>query len=270
MGGQIIMYPTLFTIGSIRIDTYSVVWFIALSLAIRWSIRRLSLYNLDEDEARRVMAISFLCMLLGARSPEYFMNWREYFAKPSLFLDISRGSLYEFGAISGAFVSALIMCRFSRAKISFLKLCDTAVIPTLLAITVGRWGCFLNGCCVGSVTDFCLAVHFPADRAGILRHPVQIYYSVIAGILVLILMWVERKLLPLQRKKQRYYSVLTPLGIILYAAMRFSIAVVRYNRPVQWLGVHMWTYKWLMIFLPLVCIWLAYSLFRLKADSSHK
>ena len=96
------MYPTLFTIGSIRIDTYSVVWFIALSLAIRWSIRRLSLYNLDEDEARRVMAISFLCMLLGARSPEYFVNWRDYFADPSLLLDMNRGNLYEFGAISGA------------------------------------------------------------------------------------------------------------------------------------------------------------------------
>ena len=263
------MYPTLFTIGSIRIDTYSVVWFFALSLAILWSIRRLSLYNLDEDEARRIMAVSFLCMLLGARSPEYFMNWREYFAKPSLFLDINRGSLYEFGAVTGAFLSALIMCLFSKGKMSFLKLCDVAIIPAFLAIAVGRWGCFLNGCCAGSVTDFCLAVHFPADRAGVFRHPTQIYYSVIAGIIVLILMWTERKLLSIQQEKQRHYSVLAPLGIILYAAMRFSVAIVRYS-PFPLHGKHAWTYKGLALAVPLVFVWLAYSLFRLKADSSHK
>ena len=263
------MYPTLFTIGSIRIDTYSVVWFIALSLAILWGIRRLSLYNLDEDEARRVMAISFLCMLLGARSPEYFINWREYFAKPSLFLDMNRGNLYEFGAISGAFVSALLLCRFSKGKTSFLKLCDVSVIPAFLAIALGRWGCFLNGCCVGSVTDFCLAVHFPADRAGVLRHPVQIYYSVIAGIIVLILLLIERKLLPLQRKVQRHYSVIAPLGIILYAVMRFSIAIVRYSK-FSWQSPNSWTYRALAAALPLACAWLAYSLIRLKADSSHK
>ncbi|MBQ7154392.1 MAG: prolipoprotein diacylglyceryl transferase [Synergistaceae bacterium] len=263
------MYPTLLRIGSIRIDSYSVVWFIALSLAILWGIRRLKLYSLDEDESRRVMAISFLCMMLGARSPEYFVNWREYLAQPSLFLDLNRGSLYEFGAVAGAFVSALVMCLFSK-KISFLKLCDVAIIPAFLAIAVGRWGCFLNGCCVGNVTDFCLGVHFPNDKAGILRHPTQIYYSIIAGAIVLILMFAERKILPLQRGKQRHYSVLAPLGIILYAAMRFSVALVRYPNPASLLSIHMWTYRWLLLALPFVCIWLVYSLLRLKADSSHK
>ena len=263
------MYPTLFTIGSIRIDTYSVVWFMALSLAILWSIRRLSLYNLDEDEARRVMAISFLCMLLGARSPEYFVNWRDYFADPSLLLDMNRGNLYEFGAISGAFVSSFVLCGFSKGKVSFLKLCDVSVIPAFLAIAVGRWGCFLNGCCVGSVTDFCLAVHFPADRAGVLRHPVQVYYSLTAGAIILILLWAERKILPFQRKHQRYYSVLTPLGIILYAAMRFAVALVRYN-SFSWQSAHSWTYRALTLALPLACVWMTYSLFRLNADSSHK
>lgn len=263
------MHPTLFTIGTIRIDTYSVVWFIALSLAILWSIRRLSLYQLDEDESRRIMAISFLCMLLGARSPEYFVNWRDYLASPSLFLDMNRGSLYEFGAIIGAFVAALVMCRLSKSKVSFLKLCDVAIIPAFLAIAVGRWGCFLNGCCVGSVTDFCLGVHFPFDRAGVFRHPVQIYYSLASGIIILLLLLAERKLLPLQRKVTRHYSVLAPLGIILYAAMRFSVALVRY-KPFLWQSTHSWTYRALAMALPLVCVWLAYSLFRLKADSSHK
>ncbi|MBQ9433883.1 MAG: prolipoprotein diacylglyceryl transferase [Synergistaceae bacterium] len=259
------MYPTLFTIGSFRLDTYSVVWFIALSLAILWSIKRLELYALDEYESRRIMAVSFMCMLLGARSPEYFAHWQEYINDPKLFLDLNRGGLYEFGAIAGAFLSAFVMCMFSR-KVSFLKLCDVAVIPALLSIVVGRWGCFLNGCCVGNVSDTFCAVHFPQDRAGIFRHPVQIYYSLIAAVIVLILLWAERRIIPLQKNSKRYYSVIAPLGIILYALMRYAVTFVRYQHNLLWLVVNEWTYKGITIMLPCMCVWLAYSLLRLKSE----
>ena len=263
------MYPTLFTIGSFRIDTYSVVWFIALSLAILWSIRRLELYGLDENESRRIMAAAFLCMLLGARSPEYFSHLKEYMANPKLFLDLNRGGLYEFGAVAGAFLSALVMCMFSR-KVSFLKLCDAAVIPAFLAIAVGRWGCFLNGCCVGKVSDVFCAVHFPQDGAGIFRHPVQIYYSLTAAVIVLILLWAERKILPLQKKARHYYSVIAPLGIILYSLMRYAVSFVRYTHNLQWLIANEWTYTGITVMLPCMCVWLAYSLLRLKTEKFHR
>ena len=263
------MYPTLFTIGSFRIDTYSVVWFIALSLAILWSIKRLELYQLDENESRRIMAVSFLFMLLGARSPEYFAHWKEYLSNPKLFLELNRGGLYEFGAVSGAFLSALVMCMFSR-KISFLKLCDVSVIPAFLAIAVGRWGCFLNGCCVGRVSKSVFAVHFQNDGAGIFRHPVQIYYSLIAAVIVLILLWAERKIIPLQKKAEHYYSVIAPLGIILYSLMRYAVTFVRYTQNLQWLIANEWTYKGIAVMFPCMCVWITYSLLRLKAEVSHR
>ena len=262
------MYPTLFQIGSIRIDTYSVVWFIALSLAIIWSIKRLELYDLDEDESRRIMAVSFMFMLLGARALEYFLNWKVYINNPKLFLDWNRGGLHEFGAVSGAFLSAFVMCMFSR-KVSFFKLCDVAIIPAFLAIAIGRWGCFLNGCCVGLRSDFFLAVHFPQDRAGVFKHPVQIYYSVIAAVIVLFLLLVERRTLPLQKRSKRYYSVIAPLGIILYTLMRYGVSVVRHG-PLMRRILTTWPLKGITIALPFVIAWLAYSLLRLKADSSHK
>ena len=263
------MYPTLFHIGSIRIDSYSVIWFIALSLAILWSIRRLALYDLDEDDSRRIMAVSFLCMLLGARVPEYIINWRVYVDNPRLLLDLNRGGLHEFGAVAGAFISALVMCTFSR-KISFMKLCDTAVIPAFLAIAIGRWGCFLNGCCLGLKSDIFCAVHFPHDRPGILRHPVQIYYSLIAAVIILILLWAERRVLPIQKRRKHYYSVLAPLGIILYALMRYAVTFTREPQPLSWLIKYSWTYKWLTTALPFVCLWLAYSLFRLNSGGYRK
>ena len=263
------MYPTLFHIGSIRIDTYSVIWFIALSLAILWSIKRLELYGLDEDESRRIMAVSFIFMLLGARSYEYIAHWKTYINNPSLLLDLNRGGLHEFGAVAGAFLSALVMSMFSR-KVSFLKLCDVVIIPAFLAIAVGRWGCFMNGCCLGNVTDFCLGVHFPRDRADIFRHPVQIYYSVIAAMIILILLWAERKTLPVQRKSKRYYSVIAPLGMILYALMRYAVTFTRDRQSLSWLILHAWTYKGITIALPLICVWFAYSLLKLNAENQTR
>ena len=263
------MYPTLFQIGSIRIDTYSVVWFIALSLAIVWSIKRLELYGLDEDDSRSVMAVSFICMLLGARIYEYFQHWSTYINNPKLFLDWNRGGLHEVGAIIGAFISAFVMCLFKR-KVSFIKLCDVAIIPAFLAIAVGRWGCFLNGCCVGLRSDFCLAVHFPRDRAGVFRHPVQIYYSVIAVVIILLLLWAERRTIPLQKKSKHYYSVLAPLGIILYGVMRLAVSPVRTGRTFMWRLAHASPSGLIAAAIPVMLVWLVYSLLRLNAHSSHK
>ena len=259
------MYPTLFHIGSIRIDTYSVVWFIALSLAIMWSIKRLAIYNLDEDEARKVMAVSFLCMLIGARAPEYFLNWRTYINNPSLFLDLNRGGLHEFGAVLGAFISALVMCIFNK-KISFMKLCDTAIIPAFLAIFVGRWGCFLNGCCSGLISNSMFAVHFPNDSPGIFRHPTQLYYSFIAGIIILILLYVEKKILPLQRKSRKYYSVIAPLGIILYFIMRYSVVPFRDYQGLLWMLKNTWLYQYMTAAFPVMFLWCVYSLLSLKQE----
>ena len=256
------MHPTLFRIFGLRIDSYSVIWFIALSVAIIWVIRRLKIYDLDEYESRRIMAVSFFFMLLGARSFEYIENWKLYMSHPSLFLDINRGGVHEFGAISGAFLSAMTMCLLSR-KVSFSKLCDAAAPPFILTIAIGRWGCFMNGCCVGIRTNSIFGVHFPFDRAGILRHPVQIYYSVIAFVIVGILLSVEKRVLPRQ-KGEKHYSVIAPLSVILYLMMRLSVDIVRNYRSFTWLLSHSLTYRGIMVALPLMSLWLAYGVSKLK------
>lgn len=256
------MYPTLLQLGSIRIDSYSVLWFIALSLAIIWAINRLELYDLDEYESRRVMAVSFFCMLLGARMPEYVRHFSDYVNNPALLLDLNRGGLEEFGAILGAFLSAMIMCVLGR-KVSFMKLCDVAAIPAMLAICVGRWGCFLNGCCVGLHTDSVFGVHFPRDNPGFFRHPVQIYYSVIAGLIVLVLLYVERKILPLQKK--HFQPVIAPLALILYSLMRIAVIPVREGYSFGEIFSSYWGYAAMMIAVPLECLWLAYGLRRHEA-----
>ena len=248
------MYPTLFYLFGFRVDTYSVVWFIALWLAIVWAIKRLELYELDEDEARTIMSVSFFCMLIGARAPEYFSNWKVYMNKPLLFLDLSRGGLHEISAITGAFLCAFLMSIYRR-KISFLRLCEVVALPALLSIAIGRWGCFLNGCCVGLPSKFFTAVHFPRDTAGLTRHPVQIYYSLAAFVILGFLLIIEKKF-----TRFRYHSVIAPSALILYVLMRLFVDNARIAAPIAWRVSSMWNYKILAYSLPVTVAWLIIGL----------
>mgnify|MGYP003571410724 CR=1 FL=1 len=256
------MYPTLFEIAGFKVDTYSVVWFIALSLAIIWVVHRLEKYGIDEDIARKIMSVSFLFMLLGARAPEYIKNWRDYFNDPSLFLE-NRGGLYETGAILGAFISAFTLSFLNRKKISFLKLCEAAAIPVMLSIAVGRWGCFLNGCCLGLKTECPLGVHFPFDKAGLMRHPVQIYYSLYAFAAVLILLSVE-KFLSKRYGLSKSHSIIAPMCLIFYSLMRIFIDITRDSHSILWRVSNEWIYITLAWVLPFEILWLVYGLKRLK------
>ena len=110
-------------------------------------------------------------------------------SNPSEIFNLTRGDLHEVGAVSGALISALIFCLIR--KVNFYKLCEVACIPAFFSIAVGRWGCFLNGCCVGLQTASNFGVHFPRDAINFFRHPVQIYYSIIAAIIIMILLWIE-------------------------------------------------------------------------------
>jgi phosphatidylglycerol---prolipoprotein diacylglyceryl transferase len=64
---------------------------------------------------------------------------------------------------------------------------DTFALPLALAMAVGRWGCFFNGCCYGAPTDLPWGVYFRVDGAWIRCHPTQIYESLFHFTMALVL-----------------------------------------------------------------------------------
>ena len=264
------MHPVLFRLGSLQIDTYSVLWFLALSLAILWSVRRFPLYGVDDGAGRHVIGWSFLWMLFGARAMEYLRNASDYIADPSLFLDLKHGELSEVGAFLGAFLAALVLCR-RNPKAPFQSLCGVVALPAALTMLVGRWGCFFNGCCVGIASKCALALHFPRDPIGVARHPTQLYYSAAAAAMLLVLYLVERTLIrrvlsrgeDLRESAGARGGAVTSIGLMLYAAMRLSVDVVRADAPADGLSPSHWI---LLGALPLELVWLWRSLRVLKQD----
>jgi phosphatidylglycerol:prolipoprotein diacylglycerol transferase len=114
-----------------------------------------------------------------------------------------------------------------------VKTGDDFAVPIALALTVGRWGCFFNGCCFGTPTDLPWGVDF---GDGVRRHPTQIYeslfHAVMAGVLIAI---VQRGWLKRQRLK--FY-------LIAYFAYRFLSEFIR-PEPAEWLGLTF--YQWVAI-----------------------
>jgi phosphatidylglycerol---prolipoprotein diacylglyceryl transferase len=101
-----------------------------------------------------------------------------------------------------------------------VKTGDTYALPLALALAVGRWACFFNGCCAGVATTLSWGVDF---GDGVRRHPTQVYESLfhlfMAGTLFVLL---KRKALRFQQLK--FY-------LIAYGVFRFLTEYLRPEAP---------------------------------------
>ena len=212
-----LMYPILFEIGTIEIQSYYVLWSIALVSAMLWTNRRTDKSDLPVREVSSVISYAFIGMIFGARFFEYVSNWRMYYENPSYFLDLDRGGISEVGAIIAAITVAFIMCKVK--KISFWKLSDIVSPAVPLTMAIGRWGCYLNGCC-----------------GGISGHPTQLYYSLSAVIILSIMLMVENY----NRRTGTVfkYGIVTPVGLGLYSAAR-ALLIDQYRSEIGTAGMVM-------------------------------
>jgi phosphatidylglycerol---prolipoprotein diacylglyceryl transferase len=100
---------------------------------------------------------------------------------------------------------------------------DGLAVPLAIALAIGRWGCFVNGCCAGEPTSLPWCVDF---GDGVCRHPTQIYESIFHAVWAVILIRLnQRDMLRYQRLK---------LYLLAYCAFRFAIEFVRVEP--KWLG----------------------------------
>jgi prolipoprotein diacylglyceryltransferase len=125
-------------------------------------------------------------------------------------------------------------------------------------MSVGRWGCFFAGCCAGIRSAFPLAVRFPY-AASAARHPTQLYYSFSAAAILVALLLLEKKKRGAKTSAPDGASGwaspfgLAPVGLFLYALMRFSIDTLREGADSAGFG---FSHGVLLAALPLSVLWL--------------
>lgn len=145
--------------------------------------------------------------------------------------------LYASKTIAGGLLGGLFGVEIIKKVIGVhIASGDIYVIPILVALIVGRWGCFLMGIAeptYGKPTDFVFGMDL---GDGIKRHPIMLYEISFAISLLLFFIFIRKKNLPNGEKFK--------LFMVLYFLFRF---LVEFIKPYQALFLNLSSIHWAAI-----------------------
>lgn len=121
-----------------------------------------------------------------------------------------------YGGMIGA-LSAALFYFWRRPHLDAWQISDAFAPAIMVGASVGRFGCYLAGCCHGQPTDAFFGVQFPRLAGPV--HPTQLYDCFIAGALGAWLLW------KFHRRKFKGENIAWLL--ILYPALRATTEVFR-------------------------------------------
>jgi phosphatidylglycerol:prolipoprotein diacylglycerol transferase len=160
--GMTRMHPELFRIPltALTVKSYGTMLVIGFLAAV-YVIRRLSRdITPDPNMITNASLYALVAGVVGARIfyvVHYYERFRGDFAG---IFKIWEGGLELLGGVLGAIVVIIFYLRYH--KLPARRYLDILAIGLMLALVLGKIGCFLNGCCFGRPSDLPWAVRFPA------------------------------------------------------------------------------------------------------------
>lgn len=221
------MHPILFKLGPLTFYSYGLMLAIAYlassSLAAR-DARRIG-SKIHADQIANLFFFTLIGGIVGARIFYIAINWDFYRVNLHQILRLDQGGLVWYGGLIGGFAAAVSY--LSLKKLPFLETADLASPYLALAHSIGRIGCFLNGCCFGKPTHLIFGVYFPNRLIPI--HPTQLYSSFGLFIIFLVLFqW---------RKRKRFTGEVGLAYLFLYGLGRFIVEFFRGDILPLWQGL---------------------------------
>ena len=214
--------PVLLSFSIFTIYWYGVIYLIGFSLSF-WFIRKYYKFfsiNLSLEKVDNILILTSLFSLIGGRIFYIiFYNPSFYFSNPGEILKVYNGGMSIFGGIFFGFITLCFLAK--KYKINLLKLLDLIVIPLSFALSLGRFGNFINQELVGITTTSKLGVIFPqVDLEK--RFPYQIFAS-LKNFLVF------QGLLYLKFYKDLKTGILTSIFLMGYGFGRFFLDFLRFE-----------------------------------------
>ena len=212
------MYPSIW-----GIELYYVFWGAAIfGMVWRMEKRAVRKYGFTAGDARTVLAWVLCGAFIGAPAGSYIdkaVASGEAACGFSVIFNagLSSGPAFIVGGLFGLY-------KLKRYGLSVGRFADAAAIPTAFMIFVGRWGCFLQGCCAGLPTNSRFGVRFPFSP-DVPRWPSQIFESAAGLAIGLLLVAIERY--RAARGSVFRGAVLLPLFLVLYGLYRVFFDFLR-------------------------------------------
>ena len=227
----------------IKVHSYGVMMLLACTGALWITAWRAGREKLEVASVYGLAAWLFLGGVVGARALFVIQHPAAVHSAIDLIRSWQGGNVF-YGCIMGGLAGSLLY--WWRHPFPFWPMAD-AVAPALaVGITLGRIGCFLNGCCYGSVCGLSWAVRFPKGthawlgqiEQGILPpvaefslpvHPTQLY-AALSGVMILAILCAY---FPRRRRDGEVMALL----MILYSLTRWPIESLRGDEKALFAGM---------------------------------
>lgn len=193
---DISMNPVL-TIGPISIRWYGVMVTLGIIVLILWMLREVRKgANLSYDNILTAAAVGIPSGIVFSKLLHVIDHWQYYMQNPGEIF--SAGGLTIWGAILGATLGIWIYSRFSKFQFGYFSHFLTPGL--ILAQTVGRVGCTINGCCYGSESSLPWAIVYSHPESygplGISTQPTTVYEMIFLLTVFAILMPLRQRFKP--------------------------------------------------------------------------
>ena len=220
------MYPKLLELGPITVYTYGLLLAAAYLLGLQLARVRASRRGLDGNRVLDLGIYIIISALVGAKLLLLVTDWSSFKADPRELLTLARSGGVFYGGLILAVVVALWYIR--HVGLPLWTTCDVFAPGIALGHVVGRFGCLFAGCCYGKPTTKPWGITFTDPFAasnvgtplGVPLHPTQLYEAGAELIILLLLLWSERKGRPFAGRTFWLY-------MLLYAISRFIIEFYR-------------------------------------------
>ena len=191
-------------------------------------LSRLHLPEIDQRFFSMLFVVTYVAGYFGARLYSLIIEDLSVVSISDVFLGLTQfGSMTFYGGALGAFSAGTIYTLVKRVPVPYVF--DVAIPPALLALSVGRLGCFLNGDDYGKPIQLLnnesppvWSVVFPNLGDGVARYPVQLVSFVGALSVALALVFFFRRL-----QERLGVGCIGYLGVSIYAVGRFIIEFFR-------------------------------------------
>lgn len=229
--------------GGFKVFGYGLMLFFAYLASINMTAWRARKGHLNPQFAFDLATWLFLGGIAGARA-FFVIQYRDKFQSFFDIFKIWEGGIVFYGSLIGGALALVIFWAVKRFP--FLPMAD-AIAPALcIGLAIGRFGCFLNGCCYGDRCDLPWSVSFPPGSApfkdqvakGLLAptalgslplHPTQLYSTIDGMVLLFVVLafWPHRKA----------DGQAMALYFMLYAVTRFLVELLRNDESAQIMGM---------------------------------
>ena len=247
---------------AVPIRGYGMMILTGFLLGVWMAARRAHLIGCEKRHVMDVAIFGVLIGLGGARIFHVIMHWSEYnpltpggfdFFRITAMFAIWEGGLVFYGAFLTVIPWAWAYCRIN--KLPAIKFLDLAAPSLIIGLSIGRIGCFLNGCCYGKLCSLPWRVEFPRGAPAwhwqvndglipetavhsLAVHPTQIYASIAAALTAAFLYayWQRRK----------FDGQIISLMLVMAGSTRFFEEMLRTDEPAafpelsNWLTIAQW------------------------------